>query len=371
MNANIICASTPDLTSKVTIASQNLHRFDALEDNRWTELVEQHPQASVFHSVAWLRALRDTYGYKPIGFTWSSPVERLQDAMLFCEVDSWLTGRRLVSLPFSDHCDSLVQDTQNALALLSAVQNTVSESQWRYVEIRPLHCGELVGPAWHTSASYCFHRLDLRPALGTLFRNFHQSSIQRKIRRAEREGLTYRESSGRFLLDPFYRLLVVTRKRHYIPPQPRNWFVNLLQNFGDALKIRLAFKGDRAVAGMLTIRHKDTLFYKYGGSDTQYHRLGAMHLLYWNAIQDAKNQGLAALDLGRSDAGQTGLITFKSRWGAEARPLNYHRFSPSGNSAHAFDPAGGIKMLAIKRLCSLAPAFLLPSIGNLLYKHIG
>ncbi|MGI0134416.1 MAG: GNAT family N-acetyltransferase, partial [Candidatus Micrarchaeaceae archaeon] len=169
----------------------------------------------------------------------------------------------------------------------------------------------------------------------------------------------------------FYRLLVVTRKRHYIPPQPRSWFVSLVQNFGDALKIRLAFKGDRAAAGMLTIRHKDTLFYKYGGSDSQYHKLGAMHLLYLNAIQNAKNQGLAALDFGRSDAGQAGLITFKNRWGAEARPLNYYRFAPSGKAMHVFDPASGIKMHAIKRLCSIAPAFLLPSFGNLLYKHIG
>ncbi len=364
-------AATAGVTARARCTRQSVHRFNPIEDHRWPELVERHPRASVFHSVAWLRALQSTYGYKPVGFTWSSPAEQLQDAVLFCEVDSWITGRRLVSLPFSDHCDSLVQDTQNSAPLLSAVQTTASERPWRYLEVRSLDCDEMVGPDWHTSANYCFHRLDLRPALSTLFRNFHQSSTQRKIRRAEREGLTYLEASDGTLLDQFYRLLIITRKRHHIPPQPRDWFASLLHNFGDALKIRLAFKGDRAVAGMLTIRHKDTLFYKYGGSDARYHKLGAMHLLYWNAIQDAKNQGLAALDLGRSDAGQAGLITFKSRWGAELRPLNYHRFSTSGNSVHAFDPAGGIKMLAIKRLCSLAPAFLLPSIGNLLYKHIG
>ena len=47
------------------------------------------------------------------------------------------------------------------------------------------------------TSSYSFHQLDLRPDLGTLLRSFHKSSTQRKIRRAEREGLTYRRGIHR------------------------------------------------------------------------------------------------------------------------------------------------------------------------------
>jgi CelD/BcsL family acetyltransferase involved in cellulose biosynthesis len=357
--------------SNVQSVVHTLHYFDPLADDRWPEFVERHPHASVFHSIPWLRALRSTYGYRPIAFTRSAPGENLEEAMLFCDVDSWLTGRRLVSVPFSDHCAPLLTNNANLGTLLLALQQRLIASRWRYIEIRSLDSDEHIGPDWYRSAHYRFHRLDLRPSLDTLFRNFHQSSTQRKIRRAEREGLKYAEGSNESFLDQFYRLLVVTRKRHSIPPQPRNWLVNLMQSFGEALKIRLTFKGDQAVAGMLTIRHKSTLYYKYGGSDTQFHNLGAMHLLYWNAIQDAKKDGLTTLDLGRSDADQPGLITFKSRWGAASSSLNYYRFPRTGKSVHAFDAAGGVKMRALKRCFSFSPAFLLPAFGKLLYKHIG
>jgi CelD/BcsL family acetyltransferase involved in cellulose biosynthesis len=351
--------------------THNLHRINPLEDPRWRELVEQHPQASVFHSIPWLRALRDTYGYRPVAFTWAAPGEQLRGAMLFCEVDSWLTGRRLVSLPFSDHCQPLLNNSQDSRSLIEALESQALASGWRYIEIRPLNSGASASGNWHVSANYTFHQLDLGPDLDTLFQNFHQSSTQRKIRRAKREGLTYREGSSESQLSAFYRLLVMTRKRHHVPPQPRRWFRNLMNSFGEALKIRLAIRADQPVAGMLTIRHKNTVFYKYGGSDARFHNLGGMHLLYWNSIQDAKSHGVATFDFGRSDADQPGLITFKSRWGARVSPLNYYRFALVGHPVHAFDPASGAKMRAIKGFCSLAPNFVLPMCGNLLYKHIG
>jgi hypothetical protein len=371
---------TTALTNPVSASASNscaisnvngLYQIDPLTDQRWPELVSRSSRASIFHSVPWLRALRQTYGYQPIAFTWAAPGGKLDGAALFCEVNSWLTGRRLVSLPFSDHCSLLFDETSQSKEILTILRKRLSTDRFRYIEVRPTDSADMPSSDWVVSSTYTFHRLDLRPDLDVLFRNFHQSSIQRKILRADRERLTYREGSDEDLLDAFYRLLVITRKRHCVPPQPRVWFRNLIENFGGALKIRTAFKGQRAVAGMLTIRHKNALFYKYGGSDARFHNLGGMHLLYWRAIQDAKRDGLSILDFGRSDTNQPGLITFKSRWGATCSTLRYFRFASQGNAVHSFDPASGMKRVAIKHLCSLAPAFLLPTCGRLLYKHIG
>jgi len=345
-------------------------QIDPLKDNRWDSFVAHHPRASLFHCSAWLRALQKTYGYRPVAFSFSAPGEALQGALLFCEVDSWLTGRRLVSLPFSDHCEPLLSGADYR-SLVSALERKSSSAGWRYIEVRPLNSRDVDSARWHTSANYLFHRLNLRPDLDLLFRGFHQSSTQRKVRRAEREGLQYREGSSESLFNHFYRLLVATRKRHGIPPQPRNWFRNLMESFGADLKIRLAFRGERAVAGMLTIRHKDTLYYKNGGSDARFHSLGGMHLLFWNAIQDAKSQGLTALDFGRVDMDQPGLITFKNRWGAVASPLPYYRFSSGEVPVHAFDPANTFQRRLIDVFCSHSPSFLLPACGSLLYRHIG
>jgi CelD/BcsL family acetyltransferase involved in cellulose biosynthesis len=342
-----------------------------LDDSRWEKLVTWHPRASVFHTTGWLKALRQTYGYEPIAYTMSPPGADLRNAILFCSVQSWLTGPRLVSLPFSDHCEPLVNDAAELQAFLTDLSEQFRQNKWHYFEIRPLDHSEGPQGLFHSTYSYVLHRLDLSPNLETLFRGFHKDSTQRKIRRAGREGLTYQEGTSESLLDDFYRLFLLTRRRHHLPPQPRNWFLNLTQSLGEAVKIRVAFKDQRAVAAILTLRYKDTLVYKYGCSDARFNSLGGMHLLFWRSIQDAKRDGLRTFDLGRSDQKATGLITFKDRWGATRSTLTYTRYTRSARSLDKYKATGDWTLRLAKRVFPLVPDSILAAAGQMLYKHIG
>ena len=346
--------------------------IEPLADARWDRFLSKHPRASLFHSTAWLRALARTYGYKSIVYTTSPAGKDLENGIVLCPVESWLTGRRLVSLPFSDHCEPLVDLAEDRHLLTAALEEEVRRERYGYLEVRPLEAFEIATPFRRTTATYAFHQLDLRSSIDAIFGNFHKSSTQRKVRRAEREGLTYREGSTKELLDTFYRLFTLTRKRQGLAPQSREWFANLLDCFGDALKIRVALKGDQPIAAIITIRHKYTLTYKYGCCDPHFNNLGCMHLLFWNAILDAKSSGLLFLDFGRTDAHQQGLITFKSRWGATRSVLTYSRYGAAEKSTHLFDLySSKWKSRAAKyALKRLSPA-VLPMIGEIVYKHIG
>ena len=88
------------LTNVNSGSLQRVYEVDPLEDPRWQSLVERHPQASIFHHVGWLHALNRTYGYEPVVFTASPPTSDLEHGMLFCRIRSWVTGNRIVSLPF-------------------------------------------------------------------------------------------------------------------------------------------------------------------------------------------------------------------------------------------------------------------------------
>jgi CelD/BcsL family acetyltransferase involved in cellulose biosynthesis len=367
-----VLAQKPAAISHQSRTSREIYRIQPLKDPRWDKLLQRHPDASLFHSTAWLKALAQTYGYEPIALTTTPPGQPLENGFVFCEVKSWLTGRRLVSLPFSDFCDPLVRGPEDMHAFLTAIEVESQRGYWRYIEIRPLGEFEVSSPLCHQSGAFTYHALNLEPSLDTLFRNLHKDSIQRKILRAKREGLRYEESSTGANFDSFYRLLTITRRRHQVPPQPKSWFRHLMACFGEDLQIRMAFKGDRPVAGMLTLRHKDTLVYKYGGSDIAFNNLGSMHLLYWESIQRAKDAGLRVFDLGRSDADQAGLIRFKSRWGATQSKLSYLRFAPSADPLHAFDPARtNWRTRLAKQVFGHTPVGVLPVLGEVLYKHIG
>ena len=339
-----------------------IYTFDPLSDARWDDLVGTHPRASAFHTRGWLEALQRTYAFVPLVFTTSPPGGPLKDGLVFCGVRSWLTGSRLVSVPFADHCDPLVQTAAGFGDLLGALHEA-TRKEWKYAELRPSAGGVPPAERLQTCATFCLHTVDMRGALEDIHDRMHASTIQRKIRRADREQLRYEEGRSAVLLDRFYELLVLTRKRHGVPPPPKRWFVNLMACLGDAAKIRVAWKDRRAIGSIVTLQHRQTLVYKYGASDPAFHNLGAMPFLFWEAIKDAKEAGLETLDLGRSDPSNAGLITFKERLGGVSSPLTYVRYSarPLGAATTTFGRRS--------RLFAWLPEPLLIMAGRILYRH--
>ena len=338
-----------------------------LDDPRWPELVSRHPNASPFHTRGWLRALQMTYGYEPIAFTTSAPSEALTNAMVFCIVRSWLTGNRLVSLPFSDHCEPLTEHPEQFRTLSDFVAGVRSQERWKYVEMRSADSRlDFHGHLSKTTAYY-LHQLDLRPDLDVLYQRFHKDCIQRKILRAERERLNYEAGRSDSLLHQLYELLQLTRSRHHVPPQPIEWFRNVISCLGENACIRIASKAGQAVAGTLTLRHGKSLVYKYGGSDMRFNNLGGTAMLFWQAIKEAKQGGVEVLDLGRSDLDNPGLIAFKRRWGAECSTLNTWR-APKLQSSRRGER---LRMRWTKEVFARLPDRLLTLAGRLLYRHIG
>jgi len=347
-----------------------VYQIQPLQDPRWAELVNRHPRSSAFHTVAWLEALHRTYGYEPTAYTTSPPGTCLENGLVFCRVASWITGRRIVSLPFSDHCEPLVHTAAEKDALVSALEHKLVQDNLKYVEVRgenPIAAARCVCPS---APSFCFHRLDLRPDLETLFANCHKSSTQRKILRAQREGLAYEAGRSGWFLDVFWDLLLLTRRRHGIPPQPKSWYRNLIACFGESLQIRVASKEKHPVAAILTLRHRDTLIYKYGCSDTAFNQLGGTQLLFWRSIQEAKHDGLHVFDLGRSDSDNPGLIRFKDRLGGTRSSLTYTRLSVSPISQDR--PNSGVRWVrsVAKRVVPCLPDCIFRAAGSALYRHM-
>lgn len=271
-----------------------------------------------------------------------------------------------MSLPFSDHCEPLVSEAEELDVFLTSLREKIAKRGWKYFELRPIFHRPTANSNMGVSQSYCFHRLDLRPSEQSLFKSFHKDCVQRKIRRAERESLRSEEGRSEVLLQHFYRLLIMTRRRQSLPPQPLKWFRSLIASLGMSLKIRVAFKGEVPVASILTISDNRTLVYKYGCSDGRFNNLGGTAMLFWDAIRDAKANGLDELDMGRSDTDAQGLIAFKEHWGAKRSVVNYWRYPAQ---AAASRPESLIRYA--KKIISIAPDSSLVMVGNLLYRHIG
>jgi CelD/BcsL family acetyltransferase involved in cellulose biosynthesis len=342
---------------------------DSVDNPCWLTLIEAHPAATIFHTPGWLNALRKTYGYESFVIT-TSPGSTLDNGLVACHVKGWTSGR-VVSLPFSDHCDPLVKDAAQFSEGLGFLLEHARRGGARSVEMRPTPAfagafGEPVGNLLQPARRYCFHQVDLRQSEAELFARLHHSNARRAIRRAEREGLTYEAGTTEPMLASFYRLLRMTRRRHGLPPQPISWFRNLLANLDDRASIHLASKDGEPVAGMLCLSFKSTTYYKYGGSNAAQHRLGGMPFLFWRMMLDARRRGSTRLDLGRSDIDQPGLITFKDHLGAERSTLQYYRHprQPESTRSRWIERAA-------RGTFSHLPDVALDLAGKLIYKRLG
>ena len=344
-----------------------VYEISPTTDARWENLLQSHRQASIFHTRGWLEALHRTYGYTPIAFTTSPPGCPLTNAIPFCRVSGFLGTQRLVSLPFSDHCEPLVENSEQLSCLLTYLRQRRETERWDYIELRPKSSAVVDADGFSRSQSFLFHELDLRRNLDELRQNTHKDCIQRKLRRAEREGLTCEQGTSDSLLRQFYQLLIRTRRRHGVPAQPIQWFHNLIACMGDKLTIRVASQNGHLVASILTLRFKHDLVFKYGCSDYRFHKLGGVPWLLWRAIQDAKDNQLWTLDLGRSDSDNAGLIAFKNRWRASSTELTYNR-CPAGGGRSALRQRQG----ALGRyILSHTPLSILGAVGKATYKYAG
>lgn len=354
---------SPQTGYRPTLVEANI--IDPLVDRRWAELAADHPKASIFHQTGWIEALVRTYGYRPFVITTTPAGAPLRDGILLCHVSSWLTGTRAVSLPFSDHCEPLVSGAAFT-DLANWLVGTASRERWKYVELRPTTWNGSSATGFSAGQTYWTHKVDLRQSRDQLFRALHKDSIQRKIRRAEKEGVEYETGRSDHMLDEFYSLMSMTRGRHQLPPQPKSWFKNVLECMPETALLRLARKGGTPIAAILSVRHRASVVYKYGCSDEKFHHLGGMPFLLWKLIEESQASGADELDLGRSDPDQDGLITFKDRFGSSKTSLTYYRYPPPGPST-----ASILVQRSVRRFVGLLPKSLLPVAGRMLYRHMG
>ncbi len=276
-----------------------------------------------------------------------------------------------MSLPFSDHCQPLASAAETT-TILNDLRNRSKRAGEKYIEIRPTAELPFLSSqtGFATSNSFSFQQIDLRVDLKTIYSGFHDSCIRRKIKRAEREQLNYESGRSPELLKKFRHLLLLTRRRHKLPPQPAEWFENIVACLGNMVTIHVASKNLIPVASIVTLSYKNTLVYKYGCSDGQFSNMGGTPMLFWKAIQQAKDAGVERFDLGRSDHKDAGLIDFKEHLGAVSSELVYYRDSKPANKKETSKHVSAASSWAREALVRL-PDSVLAGVGQVVYRHIG
>ena len=195
---------------------------DPLEIDNWNELIRDLPGSSFFHTRQWAEVLHNTYKYLPFYFV-SRNKNSLNSVIPLMEINSIITGKRGVSLPFTDTC-AIAGRLASASRLPESITALAKERKWKYMEFRadlPLD----TSPA--PSSSFYEHIVNLESDSDRMFKSF-RSSTRRNIKRAEQELTTDIHNTSESL-EAYYHLHCLTRKRQGVPPQPFRFFENIFK----------------------------------------------------------------------------------------------------------------------------------------------
>jgi CelD/BcsL family acetyltransferase involved in cellulose biosynthesis len=340
--------------------------LDPLGDPRWEAFLPTSSAASAFHHPAWLRLLHAQYRYPFAVCGIAAPDGRLVAGLPVARVESRLTGRRLVALPFSDHCAPLVADDAPAPApaALAAGLDDLRRTAGMRLEVRGTGGVLAAAPA---GARFHRHVLTLEGDVGSVERRFRKPQVLRGARRAVREGLHAERRTDVDALASFYRLHVATRARLGVPTQARRFILRFAELFRAGLGfVLMVRRGQQPVAAAVFLTYRGVLTYKYGASDARFLTARPNNLLFLEAIRWGCENGMRALDFGRTDWGHESLRAFKLAWGSEEQQLRYRVLGDEPRRGRG----DGLER-ALGNVLRRSPPVVSRVVGELLYRHVG
>ena len=341
----------------------------------WNAFVENHPFGWLYHRSEWCEVLVGSFRHmKPRYLALiESETDSIRAALPLFEVNSWLTSRRLVSVPFATLFDPLVSDAEELKVLLDAAVRLSAERRCRYLEIRTMQSdGYAADGRLARTETFRFHNIELDTEPDKLKKSFHRSCVRQRIDRALKSDIEVQWPDGEESLKTFYWLFQRTRSRIGLPTQPWRYFLTMWHRFFPLNQIALvcAVRDSQLLAGLLLLVWKDRVSAEFYAWDDRYVSLSPGHLLFWESINWAYERGYRNFDFGRTSRVNHGLIDFKRRWRTTESSLPIYYYPASYGEAHTDEMSSATYKVA-SMLCRKTPAVFQKNLGNFFYRHLG
>lgn len=330
---------------------------DALD--QWKQLSEATGNATLFHRPGWAEVLRRAYGFRVFVATLERHGKVLAGCLLSRTKNPF--AHHVVGLPFSDSCSPLGVDDDATAALMRGL--AAEPRLGGNLEIRGIKA-----PApWQTVDNFEQWSLDLARPFAEVQREADRN-FRRQVKRAASEAFRIDTGDSAAMLRRFYAIQLETRRRLGVPPQPLRFFSLVREVFAQShgLEVWLASCAGRDQAAVVLLRDGPTLYAKWSARAIE-SAAGASHLLFFSILEHHADKA-ASLDLGRTDARNTGLARFKAEMGAAPAPLPYSYFPRTPRRTSAEDPDRATSTLV--RIWRRLPLPVTRAVGAIAYRYL-
>ena len=157
----------------------------------------------------------------------------------------------------------------------------------------------------------------------------NQETINKQI--SNSNGQNFKKYASEFI-----ELIKITSERKGIKSHPESYYQKMLETIpAENLKLYLAEYQNKIIAGILVIYFGKTATYLHGASSDEFRNVMAPYLLQWQAIQNAKKEGMTEYDFGgistnyelntniRTTNSWAGITKFKTGFSPETNPTEF------------------------------------------------
>lgn len=295
-------------------------RVSAYPLEEYDAYVAAHPDASPYHSSAWLTATARAYHHPG----WLITVYRggiLCGVLPLVEVKPPLGSKSLVSLPFCDLGGPLADDEEMRSRLLEECRTFSANRGANAPELREGGAAlEDAGQNKEASPSHKVRMLCPLPDNSDALFKSYKPKLRSQIRKAEKNGLRAEIRTDIGAVDLFYQVFAWNMRRLGSPVHSREWFRELKQAYGEQLIVGLVFLDDQPVGAGIVLNTGPQACIPWASTLEQYNHLAPNMLLYWALLRHVCDRGCKLFDFGRSTVGE-GTYRFKKQWGAKPYAL--------------------------------------------------
>jgi FemAB-related protein (PEP-CTERM system-associated) len=334
--------------------------------------VEEEIAHEVALQPAWLELIGSLYRYRIVHLVARDAGGSMTGYLPLASINSRLTGKRLVALPFTDICPLAAQNEMVANDLIDQAIHLAKLEGARYLELRTGPNAALANRRdLLASDLYVRYLLSLDSDPARVLAGA-RPRMRGQIRKALRDGVQVRWGAERRDMQQFYQLHLQTRcGKHGMPVQPLRYFLGLWDAFAASGRVRLAlaeYQG-RCISAAILLIAGDRVRPSYVATDQSYLELNPTRAAEWAAIEWACQNGYKIWDFGRTARESEGLKQYKRSWGAVETALTYYYYPQIAGLAAT--SAKSWKYHVFTSCWRKVPLAVAGPLGGHLYRHLG
>jgi Acetyltransferase (GNAT) domain len=287
----------------------------------WTAFVSAHPDATLYHTLAWRDVVQRVFGHTPC-YLLCERAGTISGVLPMFRVRMPLVGDKLVSMPYDIGAGGpLAADEVSERVLVEAAMELARSSRTDWLECRT----QSRRPALDALGLRCTEPVILSELLlepGVDPWKGVSADNRQSVRKAQKRGVAVREAVTLADYEAFYQVYLVAFRNFGTPPYGHRYFPTVFHQLQRTRQVRLflALVAGEIVGGLLLYCWGRNLVSKFAAVTPEAVPLRAFAALYGQAIDCAVEEGARRLSWGTASRAQAGLIDFKERWGGQSHP---------------------------------------------------